>query len=146
MISSILSAWINIINGVSKLASPLPSNFSCLLLTDQVVCLQSFFYVFAFLPRLVVLELVVGSRQQENKPKNRVQNKFTTFQGYHRLSENGEEWTHCAESSFLILLLDGDTISFSAEDGTSSESSNKSLLMSMVLTKSKDLKIVNVNI
>ena len=59
---------------------------------------------------------------------------------YHRLSENGEEWTHCAESSFLILLLDGAANSFSAEDGTSSESSNKSLLMSMGLTKSKDLK------
>ena len=61
------------------------------------------------------------------------------------LSENGEEWTHCAESSFLILLLDGASISFSAEEGTSSESSNKSLLMSMGLTKSKDLKIENVN-
>ena len=58
----------------------------------------------------------------------------------HMLSENGEEWTHCAESSFLILLADGATSSFSAEDGTSSESSNKSLLMSMGLTKSKDLK------
>jgi hypothetical protein len=72
--------------------------------------------------------------------------KFTTFKSYHRLSENGEEWTHCAESSFLILLLDGATSSFSAEEGTSSESSNKSLLMSMGLTKSKDLKIESVNI
>lgn len=68
-------------------------------------------------------------------------NKFTTFESYHRLSENGEEWTHCAESSFLILLLDGAASSLSA----SSESSNKSLLMSMGLTKSKDLKIENVN-
>ena len=77
--------------------------------------------------------------------RNSNSNKFTTFESYHRLSENGEEWTHCAESSFLILLLDGAASSFSAEDGTSSESSNKSLLMSMGLTKSKDLKIENVN-
>ena len=35
----ILPAWLCIINGVSKLALPLPSNFSCLFLTVQVVCL-----------------------------------------------------------------------------------------------------------
>ena len=51
MIVSILSAWPCIINGMSKMALPMCSNFSHLFLTVQVVCVAKNLTLFEFIAR-----------------------------------------------------------------------------------------------
>ena len=97
----ILSAWLCIINWVSKLASPLPSNFLCLFLAVQVVLGHIFFFG-QYLPKLasVGLSVLWLLRRIQFRDEKRV-SKMVFSQAW----ENKSELKHAKNCSTTYVMV-----------------------------------------